>query len=148
MTAILTAEQKERLRQIALQLRGPAAFRETEVVSALKLTADQRERIRAIEAELSVDRREGPPRGPEFGSRLGPDSRRGPGPRGFGSEEMRKAYEEKRRTANERIQAVLTEQQRKRWRSMTGEPFTGPGFLPGYFRPFGPRGGGSGSSLP
>ena len=67
--AILTEAQQARLRQIGVQSEGPGAFRETEVVSALKLSADQRERIRAIEAELSLDRREGPPRGPEFGSR-------------------------------------------------------------------------------
>ena len=49
--AILTPSQRVRLRQIALQSEGPAAFREPEVVEALGLTPAQRERIRAIEAE-------------------------------------------------------------------------------------------------
>src|SRR5262249_47051914 len=46
--AILTPPQRLRLRQIALQSEGPAAFREPEVVEALGLTPAQRERIRAI----------------------------------------------------------------------------------------------------
>ena len=50
--AILTPSQRVRLRQIALQSEGPAAFREPEVVEALGLTPGQRERIRAIEEEL------------------------------------------------------------------------------------------------
>ena len=49
--AILTPPQRLRLRQIALQSEGPAAFREPEVVEALDLTPAQRERIRAIESE-------------------------------------------------------------------------------------------------
>ena len=50
--AILTPPQRVRLRQIALQSEGPAAFREPEVVEALGLTPGQRERIRAIEEEI------------------------------------------------------------------------------------------------
>ena len=49
--AILTPSQRVRLRQIALQSEGPAAFREPEVVEALGLKPGQRERIRAIEEE-------------------------------------------------------------------------------------------------
>ena len=52
--AILTSAQRARLRQIALQSEGPAAFREPEVVEALGLTPGQRERIRAIEEEFLV----------------------------------------------------------------------------------------------
>jgi hypothetical protein len=51
MDAILTPSQRGRLRQIALQTEGPAAFREPEVVEALQLRPDQRERIRGIEEE-------------------------------------------------------------------------------------------------
>ncbi len=62
VAAVLTAQQVRRLGQIALQLRGPAAFRETEVATALKLTAEQKERIQAIEAALFSGRpgRRGP----------------------------------------------------------------------------------------
>jgi serine/threonine protein kinase len=49
---ILQPSQRVRLRQIALQTEGPAAFREPEVVEALGLTPGQRERIRAIEDEI------------------------------------------------------------------------------------------------
>ncbi len=49
--AILWPSQRVRLRQIALQSEGPAAFREPEVVERLGLTPGQRERVRAIEEE-------------------------------------------------------------------------------------------------
>ncbi len=50
--AILTPSQRLRLRQLALQSEGPGAFREPEVVEALRLAPEQRERIRAIEEEV------------------------------------------------------------------------------------------------
>ena len=49
---ILTSAQQHRLRQIALQSEGAGAFREPEVVDALRLTPEQRERIRVIEEEV------------------------------------------------------------------------------------------------
>src|SRR4029077_10967008 len=41
----LTSQQIKRLGQIALQQRGPFAFKSPEVAKALKLTADQRKQI-------------------------------------------------------------------------------------------------------
>jgi hypothetical protein len=120
VTAILTPVQLRRLRQIALQSKGTAAFRDPDVVANLKLTADQKERVRAIEAETI------------FGK---PERPRSPGP-----VDPWKAHEQTQKAACERIQMALTEEQRKRWREMTGEPFGGsiasvPPRPPG---PFGP----------
>jgi hypothetical protein len=111
---ILSPEQRRRLRQIGLQVQGTGAFREPEVSAALKLTAEQRERIQGIEEETFFG-----------GLRMRP---------GTPPEEIRKHHEQRMREAGERILAVLTPEQTRRWREMTGEPFKGPV----RFLPFGP----------
>jgi serine/threonine protein kinase len=120
LSSILNTDQFKRLRQIALQVQGPAAFREPAVANELKLTADQKERIREIDAEAF-----GPP----------PDDRkdRGPPP-------LRKDRKEPERpppmfdaqrikAATERIEALLTADQRTTWQTMIGRPFEGPLFV-------------------
>jgi serine/threonine protein kinase len=104
IAGILEPEQLHRLRQIALQIQGPAAFGDKKVIAALNLTPDQQARIRAIEEEFSFGMRGF--RRPEPGFR---------GPRGGRADR----FEE----ANRRVQAVLTEEQRQQWRELTGEPF-------------------------
>ena len=109
--AILTPSQRVRLRQIALQSEGPAAFREPEVVEALGLTPGQRERIRAIEEELRRSAR-------CARCRSG------------------KTPEDAGKPAMERILAVLTADQARRWKEMAGEPIVGPlSPFPAPFRP-------------
>jgi serine/threonine protein kinase len=109
--AILTPPQRRRLRQLALQSEGPGAFREPEVVEALKLTRDQRERIRAIEEEFLFGRlRE----------------------RASGN-----VPEDSARPAVVRILALLTPEQARRWEEMTGEPIRGP--LSAFPMPFRPQ---------
>ncbi len=105
---ILTAEQLRRLRQIDLQIKGVPAFRDPDVVAALKLTDAQKERIRAI----GGDRFAGP------GRRGGPPGPPRPDPR---------TVAERRQEALK----VLTDEQRARWQEMIGEPFRGPVFPPG-----------------
>jgi hypothetical protein len=130
---ILSPDQLRRLRQIALQLQGPAALLESEVASYLKLTAQQKERIRAIEAEMFFALPGRPPGVP------GPGPLGGPGPG-----DPRTAPEQARKAAGERVQAVLTEEQAKRWGEMTGKPFEGPApfrLPPGSFGRYGgPKG--------
>jgi hypothetical protein len=123
--AILTPGQLQRLRQIALQLRGPAALHEPEVAAALRLTAEQRVRIGAVEAEMFFGR-------PERG-------RGGPGPPPGGP--PRRMSQQVLKAALEKALAVLTEEQAKRWKEMTGEPFEGDiaAPLPGPPCPPGPR---------
>jgi eukaryotic-like serine/threonine-protein kinase len=85
---LLTTPQKARLRQIGLQAEGPSAFNEPEVVSERKLTVEQRERIRTIEEETL------------FGWMRGPRPNTTPGTQ--------------EKSANERLVAVLTEDQVRR----------------------------------
>ena len=105
VTLILTPDQFRRLGQIALQLRGPDAFREPEVVAALRLTREQKDRLRDLG---------GPPflRG---GGRPGPPDGR-PG----------------REPWTSRVFGVLTPDQKARWEELTGERYTGP--VPMFFR--------------
>jgi hypothetical protein len=122
--AVLSPDQLARLRQIDLQMRGPMAFRDPAVVFALKLTDEQKDRIKLIEAERMFGPGPGGPR-PEFGRPGGP---RGPGPhfgpKGTGPGDMRRAEVD-------RVLALLTDEQRARWRELTGKPYDG--------RPFGGR---------
>ncbi len=108
--AILTPPQSVRLRQIALQSEGPAAFREPEVVEALGLAPGQRERIRAIEDEAL------------FGQ--------------FREVQAGKPHDDAGKPAIGRILAVLTAEQVKRWNELAGDPIRGPlSAFPIPFRP-------------
>jgi serine/threonine protein kinase len=98
---LFTPAQRTRLRQIGLQAEGPGAFGEPEVVAELMLTPRQRDRIRTIEDEAL------------FGWMRG---RRAAAP----------AAGAKEKSAKERIAAVLTQEQLRRWRTMTGEPLRAP----------------------
>ena len=70
LETILTHPQRQRLEQIALQLKpGLSAFHDPEVAAKLNLTADQKSHLRSVEAEM-------------FLTAL--DFRRGPGDRGRG----------------------------------------------------------------
>jgi hypothetical protein len=115
VNVLLTPAQRVRLRQIGLQVEGPGAFAEPEVVGELRLTADQRDRIRTIEEDALFGWMRRPPPG-----------------------DSAKAQQ---RPANERILAVLTEEQVRRWRALTGRaisaaivPFPAPA------APFGSKG--------
>ncbi|MBX9790137.1 MAG: protein kinase [Pirellulales bacterium] len=76
IVAQLEPQQKSRLDQLALQQRGPFAFRDPAVVKALQLTDEQREQIAKI---IEEERPRGPGR-PGHGPRRGQfDGRGGPG---------------------------------------------------------------------
>jgi serine/threonine protein kinase len=92
---LLTPGQRLRLRQIGLQAEGPGAFGEPEVVSELNLTPEQREQIRLIQEEAVS--------GWLRGARTG------------------KPTAARDKSMNERLLAVLTEEQAGRWKAMTGE---------------------------
>jgi hypothetical protein len=106
VNSILTAAQQERLRQIGWQSEGPSAFRDPEVVAELKLTPAQREQIRTIEeAALFAWIR---------------NARRGSGP-----EKGKHDPKFRRKSATEQILDVLSDEQRRRWRRMSGTPVKG-----------------------
>jgi hypothetical protein len=103
VNGLLTPAQRTRLRQIGLQAEGPSAFSEPEVVAEMQLTAEQRDRIRTIEEEAL------------FGWM------RGARPAAPGNDSGARD-----KTVNERIVAVLTEEQIHRWKAMTGEVLKTP----------------------
>jgi serine/threonine protein kinase len=100
---LLTPAQQVRLRQIGLQAEGPGAFGEPEVVAELKLTAEQRDKIRTIEEEDFLDRMR--------------RARAGAAPGDSG-----KVVRGRGKSASERILALLTKEQVRRWRALMGEP--------------------------
>jgi serine/threonine protein kinase len=120
LATILTPAQLDRLRQIARQCQGLAAFRDEEVVRQLHLTPEQKRQIRNIEGQLFL---EPPPFGP-------PGKRGGPG----------RGMREKQRAAVAQVVGLLSDPQKKSWRELTGRPFANAGDLfflggPGGFGP-------------
>ena len=101
--AVLTPAQESRLRQIGLQWDGPFAFRDPEVVLALRLTSEQREQIRTIEDDLNF----------QWMQNMRPDKTRSHSAEGSSAAKASIA---------ERIRAVLTTEQARQWQEMIGEP--------------------------
>jgi serine/threonine protein kinase len=118
---ILGPAKRARLRQIDLQLKGTRAFREPEIVAALKLSAGQKERIHRIEEEMFKD----------ISKEKGPKGR----PEGDLAERW-KQKKETVRAALDLMKGVLSKEQLDHWRELTGEPFQG---VISMF-PFGPPG--------
>ena len=75
---ILTSAQWTRFRQIALQARGIFAFKDPEIVRALRLTSDQRAAIRDIERQMFSERFRPP--GIDASGRFPPPGPPGPPP--------------------------------------------------------------------
>lgn len=108
---LLTPMQHQRLKQIGLQWEGAAAFRDQEVASAIGLSQEQRDRIRVIEDDAA------------FGWMRGRNRSKG----------RDTAREPKAQIPfpNQRILEVLTEEQIRKWRELTGEPLERSPFPPG-----------------
>jgi hypothetical protein len=102
---ILKPEQLKRVKQIVLQLRGSQAFADSAVVEELKLTAEQKEKIQAIQKEAAESTRS------LF--------------QGGANEETRKKVEELRKATTEKVTALLSDEQKSKWKERTGEPFKG-----------------------
>jgi hypothetical protein len=116
---VLKPEQLARLKQIELQRAGFAAYTRPEVESALKLTGDQKEKIKTISEDANKQLAELRPMGRGQGGGAG-GAGRGPGGQNF--EKMTAV----RKEATEKIVAVLTDDQKKSWKEMTGTPFEVP----------------------
>ncbi|HKB37426.1 MAG TPA: serine/threonine-protein kinase [Gemmataceae bacterium] len=115
----LTPAQVARLRQIDLQQRGAFAFLDTEVAKTLQLKREQRVKIRAL-----LD-------GATF-AMFEPRPREG-GPPPFGGTRIHDAWRE----TQTKMLDVLTPDQKKKWKEMTGESFQGE-WRPGPPMPFPP----------
>jgi len=101
-----SAEQSKRYDQISLQARGLQAFASASVDERLKLTSDQKSKIREIvEATRS-----------SFAGSVNKDA----------SEQERTEARNKRAATQKanmtKVQALLTDDQNKAWKELTGEP--------------------------
>jgi hypothetical protein len=103
---ILKPEQVTRLKQIELQQQGSRAFTRPEVQSALSLKDDQKEKIKTITDDSAKEMRD----------------LRGAG-NGQGGGGNREKVTALRKETAEKVQAVLTDDQKKAWKNLTGEPF-------------------------
>jgi len=103
MSKILKPEQVKRFEEIQLQQSGVAAFMMPRVEERLKLADDQKSKLREISEEAM--------RGAFQGGGQGDP------------EEARKKRAETRKQSTEKALAVLTADQKKTWKEMTGEPF-------------------------
>jgi hypothetical protein len=116
---ILKPEQMTRLKQISRQQGGPAAYLKPDNIKDLGLKDEQKTKIKEISAELDKDLAE---------------LRGGGGGMGFGrvSPETREKMTALTKEATDKAVAVLTDEQKSKWKELVGEPFT---VQQGGFRP-------------
>lgn len=112
---ILDRKQADRLAQIGLQREGIRAIGRPDIARELKLSADQRQRVEAILHQERASIKD------LFG---GVGGVMAPGDR----EAVRARIGEIRRTTESRLNAVLTDSQRREWQGMLGAPFKFPEF--------------------
>src|SRR5215471_17865552 len=103
---LLTEKQRDRLGQIVLQYSGIFAFKSPEIEQELNLVTEQRRAIRDIERDIWQS----------FQRSFGSDRA------GRGSEPQSQMT---KRESIARILPVLTEEQKEKWRKLTGAPFAG-----------------------
>jgi Spy/CpxP family protein refolding chaperone len=116
LAGILQPDQEKRLKQINWQRQNAQAFSDPEVQSALKLTDDQKGQLKTIGDDANKARREA------FQNAQGGDR-----------DAARKQMETLNKETMEKVTAVLTDDQKKAWKDLVGEPF--------HFQPQGGRGG-------
>jgi Spy/CpxP family protein refolding chaperone len=121
VAGILTPEQQKRYRQIQLQQQGFSALLDPPVAAELKLSDEQRNKIRTALREQDEAMR----------------LLFQPGPGGFDPEAMRQKVEAAQQARDAKIQAALTEEQRRQWRAMLGPPFSFPAAGPLFLAPGG-----------
>jgi hypothetical protein len=111
---VLKPEQLKRLKQISLQQQGSRAVATPEVADALKLTSEQKDKIKTIQEDSVKEMRD------LFGGG------------GGNREEARKKMEELRKATSEKVMGVLTDEQKAKYKELTGEPFKGEIARPGF----------------
>jgi hypothetical protein len=122
---ILNAKQNARLKQLQLQRGGVRVLARPDVQNDLRLTPDQRVKIKeTLEGEGAAFR--------EAFANFQP----GPGMTNDQREEARRKFGEVRQATDAKLNAVLTDHQKKQFQAMLGAPFKFPPFQ---FRPRGRR---------
>jgi len=107
LSEVLNPTQLTRFKQIELQQRGATALGEAKIQDELKLTDDQRSNIKTILEDSRKESKElfGQGGGTDFKARI---------------EKMQNF----RKETQTKVMGVLTSDQKKAWRQMTGDPFT------------------------
>jgi hypothetical protein len=105
--SILKPEQLKRLKQIELQTQGARAFTNAEVQKSLKLNNDQIEKIKTINDDARAEMQS------LFSSGGG----------GRGNPANFEKMQAMRKETLTKIENVLTDEQKKTWKDMTGDPF-------------------------
>jgi hypothetical protein len=128
ISKVLSEKQFKRFRQLDLQKKQNAAFKEASVQKELKMTDEQKKNILTI---ITDETKEVAELTPKFG---------GGGGKGKGGGDFKgnmEKIETVHKDAKEKIYMVLTKDQRKTWRDMVGEEFK-------FTQGFGGGGGGFG----
>jgi Spy/CpxP family protein refolding chaperone len=113
---VLNADQMKRYHQLQLQQQGlSAVLQDKAVADELKITDDQRTKIQTIVDDQRSAMRELFQGGGGGGDR----------------QAMMQKMQDLRKQTDEKIAAVLTDDQKSKWKEMTGAPFTFPAFRPG-----------------
>jgi Spy/CpxP family protein refolding chaperone len=103
---ILKDEQYTRLTQIEIQQRGAMAFTDKEIAKKLSVTEEQTTKIKTLMADMQAEQR-------EIMQSAG-DDRQGA---------MRKSQELRAETSK-KVMALMSDDQKKTWKELTGEPYT------------------------
>jgi hypothetical protein len=103
---ILKPDQVKRLKQLELQQAGMVAFSRPDVQKALNLTDEQKQKVRSIADAAGQEMRDIFQGGAAAGAQ--------------------EKIAEMRKKTMEKIQGVLTDDQKKTWKELTGEPFAFP----------------------
>jgi Spy/CpxP family protein refolding chaperone len=114
--AILNEDQLKRYHQLQLQRQGLLALRDAPVRDALKLTDDQRSKVDGILKEQADETQKAL-------------ESAGGGRRGRGGA-ARAQLAEIRKKTEEKLEAVLTDDQKKQWKEMLGPAFKFPEVAP------------------
>ena len=113
---VLNADQMKRYHQLQLQQQGLSAVAQDKALAdELKITDEQRTKIQTIVDDQRNAMRELFQGGGGGGDR----------------QAMMQKMQELRKQTDDKIAAVLTDDQKSKWKEMTGAPFTFPAFRPG-----------------
>jgi hypothetical protein len=107
LTEALQPEQRKRLRQVTLQQEGPFALGQEDVRKELKISQQQMMKFMAIVKDLQ-----------EQAQSLVKEAQSGGNP-----EEIRPRIEKLRKDHARKLEAVLTDDQKKQWKELLGPPF-------------------------
>jgi hypothetical protein len=119
VTEVLNPDQVKRLKQIELQRTGADAYVRSEVQTALKLTAEQKDKVKVIVDESNKQMQ-------ELRGAGGQGRQRGQGNRGGGFGANQEKINALRKETADKFVAVLTDDQKKEWKGLTGAEFTMP----------------------